>query len=167
MAQQKLYAGVKLREVRGRLGLTQTAFAGKLGVSLPYLNQMENNHRPVSAGLVLALAQEFGFDVTELSTGEAERMVADMREALADPIFADAAPPLAGPMPIDGRRLLFLFDVAYSGRQPLSKAVDGATKEHHFIRADTYGSKQDADDCSVLKAKQIIDEQGDKMFRNA
>ena len=49
----------------------------------------------------------------------------------------------------------------------ISKAVDGATKEHHFIRADTYGSKQDADDCSVLKAKQIIDEQGDKMFRNA
>jgi transcriptional regulator with XRE-family HTH domain len=67
----------------------------KLGVSLPYLNQMENNHRPVSTGVVLALAQEFGFDVTELSTGEAERMVTDMREALADPVFADAAPPLA------------------------------------------------------------------------
>ena len=49
----------------------------------------------------------------------------------------------------------------------ITKAVDGDTKEHHFIRADTYGSKQDADDCSVLKAKQIIDEQGDKMFRNA
>ncbi len=95
MATQKLYAGAKLREIRQRLELTQKAFAGKLGVSLPYLNQMENNHRPVSAGVVLALAQEFGFDVTELSTGEAERMVVDMREALADPVFADAAPPLA------------------------------------------------------------------------
>ncbi len=95
MSVQKLYAGVKLRETRMRLGLTQKAFAGKLGVSLPYLNQMENNHRPVSAGVVLALAQEFGFDVTELSTGDAERVVSDMREALADPVFADPAPPLA------------------------------------------------------------------------
>jgi hypothetical protein len=95
MATQKLYAGVKLRETRARLGLTQKVFADRLGVSLPYLNQMENNHRPVSAGVVLALAGEFGLDVTELSVGDAERLVSDMREALADPVFADTAPPLA------------------------------------------------------------------------
>lgn len=95
MAIQKLYAGAKLRETRARIGLTQKAFAAKLGVSLPYLNQMENNHRPVSAAVVLALAGEFGLDVTELSAGDAERMVSDMREALADPVFADTMPPLA------------------------------------------------------------------------
>lgn len=95
MATQKLYAGAKLREMRGRLALTQKIFADKLGVSLPYLNQMENNHRPVSASVVLALAQEFGLDVTELTVGESERLVSDMREALADPVFAKTAPPLA------------------------------------------------------------------------
>lgn len=95
MAIQKLYAGAKLRETRQRLALTQKDFAAKLGVSLPYLNQMENNNRPVSTTVVLALAQEFGFDVTELSTGDAERMVSDMREALADPLFGDDLPPLA------------------------------------------------------------------------
>ena len=95
MATQKLYAGAKLRETRQRLALTQKDFAAKLGVSLPYLNQMENNNRPVSTTVVLALAQEFGFDVTELSTGDAERMVSDMREALADPVFGDDPPPLA------------------------------------------------------------------------
>jgi predicted transcriptional regulator/DNA-binding XRE family transcriptional regulator len=94
MVTQKLYAGVKLRETRTRLALTQKAFAEKLGISLPYLNQMENNHRPVSAGVVLALAQEFGFDVTELSTGDAERLVSDLREALSDPALP-APPPLA------------------------------------------------------------------------
>ncbi|MHA3976634.1 helix-turn-helix domain-containing protein [Halovulum sp. GXIMD14794] len=94
MSRQKLYAGVKLREIRTGRGLTQRDFAGKLGVSLSYLNQMENNHRPVSAGVVLALAREFGFDVTELSVGEAERITADMREALADPVFSEN-PPLA------------------------------------------------------------------------
>ena len=95
MPVRKLYAGVKLRETRGRLGLTQKDFARKLGVSLPYLNQMENNHRPVSTAVVLALAGEFGMDVGELRSGDAERMVSDMREMLADPVFADAAPPLA------------------------------------------------------------------------
>ena len=95
MPTQKLYAGTKLRELRTRLGLTQKDFAGKLGVSLPYLNQMENNNRPVSTGVLLALAQEFGFDVTELKVGDSERMVSDMREALADPVFGDIAPPVS------------------------------------------------------------------------
>ena len=94
MAVQKLYVGAKLREFRSRLALTQKDFAAKLGVSLPYLNQMENNNRPVSSAVILALAQEFGFDVTELGHGDTERLITDMREALADPVFADA-PPLA------------------------------------------------------------------------
>ncbi len=94
MAVQKLYVGAKLREFRSRLALTQKDFAAKLGVSLPYLNQMENNNRPVSSAVILALAQEFGFDVTELGHGDTERLITDMREALADPVFTDT-PPLA------------------------------------------------------------------------
>jgi predicted transcriptional regulator/transcriptional regulator with XRE-family HTH domain len=94
MPTQKLYAGAKLRDQRTRLGLTQKDFATKLGVSLPYLNQMENNNRPVSTTVVLALAQEFGFDVTELGQGDSERLVTDMREALVDPIFGEGAPGL-------------------------------------------------------------------------
>ena len=95
MATQKIYAGAKLREIRVRIGLTQKDFAAKLNLSLPYLNQMENNHRPVSSAVVLALATEFGLDVTELSSGDGERLVSDMREALADPIFTGDPPPLA------------------------------------------------------------------------
>ena len=95
MATQKLYAGAKLRSQRTLLGLTQKDFAARLGVSLPYLNQMENNNRPVSTTVVLALATEFGMDVTELSSGDGERLVSDMREALADPVFGAQLPPLA------------------------------------------------------------------------
>jgi len=95
MSNAKLYAGAKLRELRTRLGLTQRDFAGKLGVSLPYLNQMENNNRPVSSTVIVGLAQEFGFDVTELASGDTERLVSDLREVLADPVFADTQPPVA------------------------------------------------------------------------
>ena len=48
----------------------------------------------------------------------------------------------------------------------ISKAFDADVKEQHFIRADTYSSKQDADACAITKARQIIDEQGDKLFEN-
>jgi len=94
MATQKIYAGVALRETRARAGLTQRAFADRLGVSLPYLSQMENNHRPVSAGVLLKLASEFSVDLGAMAVGDAERMVMDMAEALADPLF-DNAPPRA------------------------------------------------------------------------
>ena len=95
MATQKLYAGAKLRELRTNIGLTQKDFANRVGVSLPYLNQMENNNRPVSTTVLLALASEFGLDVTELSSGDGERLVSDLREALSDPVFAGKMPPIA------------------------------------------------------------------------
>ena len=94
MATQKIYAGAALRETRSRHGLTQRLFADRLGVSLPYLSQMENNHRPVSAGVLLRLASEFAVDVGAMAAGDADRMVLDMAEALADPLF-DAPTPLA------------------------------------------------------------------------
>lgn len=95
MATQKLYAGSKLREQRLKLGQTQKVFAERLGVSLPYLNQMENNNRPVSTTVVVALAREFGMDVTELAAGDGERLASDISEALADPLFEGEMPPLA------------------------------------------------------------------------
>ncbi len=46
----------------------------------------------------------------------------------------------------------------------ISKQFADSVKEHHFIRAETHGSKGDAGAHSVVKAKQIIDERGDKLF---
>ena len=40
-------------------------------------------------------------------------------------------------------------------------------KEHKFIRVDTHSSKDDAVAFSITKAQQIIDEQGDRIFRNS
>ena len=47
----------------------------------------------------------------------------------------------------------------------ITKAFDGGeTKEHHFIRAETHGGKSEAEDFSIVKGKQIVDEFGDRMF---
>ena len=44
---------------------------------------------------------------------------------------------------------------------------DGTVKEHHFVRADTHSSFEDAEAFAVTKARQIIDEQGERLFRDA
>ncbi|TRW97257.1 ImmA/IrrE family metallo-endopeptidase [Paracoccus sp. M683] len=130
MAVQKIYAGVSLRETRARAGLSQRGFAERLGISLPYLSQMENNHRPISAGVLLRLAQEFGVDLQSLSAGDAERMVIDMQEALADPVF-DASPSLADlrlaatNTPVLARAFLDLYRAHREGQERLA-ALDEA-----------------------------------------
>jgi hypothetical protein len=46
----------------------------------------------------------------------------------------------------------------------ISKQVGDQVKEQHFIRADFFSSKEEADSCALRKARQIIDEQGEKLF---
>lgn len=47
----------------------------------------------------------------------------------------------------------------------IEKEVDGEKKVHHLIRADVLESLDEAKDVSIRKAKQMIDEQGDRLFR--
>ena len=46
----------------------------------------------------------------------------------------------------------------------ITKDVDGELKEHRLIRADLFASKGDAARFAIDKAKQVIDEQGDRLF---
>ncbi len=46
----------------------------------------------------------------------------------------------------------------------ITKEIDGDVKEHRLIRADRFPALDDAVAASVRKAKQMIDEQGDRIF---
>lgn len=48
----------------------------------------------------------------------------------------------------------------------ITRTIDGEAKEHRFIRVDTHSSRDEAISFSVTKAQQIIDEQGDNIFRS-
>lgn len=47
----------------------------------------------------------------------------------------------------------------------IEKDIDGETKAHNLIRADVFRDHDSAVDASLAKAKQMIDEQGDGVFR--
>ncbi|HEU0169431.1 MAG TPA: helix-turn-helix transcriptional regulator, partial [Chloroflexota bacterium] len=57
--ERKLFLGPRLRRLRRDLGLTQTRMAEDLGVSPSYLNLLERNQRPVTAQVLLRLAEVY------------------------------------------------------------------------------------------------------------
>jgi hypothetical protein len=52
----------------------------------------------------------------------------------------------------------------YQTAGTIEKDTPEGVKEHRFIRADTYNSRDDAVAFTISKAKQIIDQQGDRIF---
>lgn len=88
---RKLFAGARVRSLRQSHDLTQAAFAERLGVSTSYLNQIENNQRPISASVILALADSFNMDVATLAADDSDRVLADLTEVFKDPILAGAS----------------------------------------------------------------------------
>ena len=89
---QKIFAGPKIRHLREASGLNQGMFAERLGISASYLNQIESNQRPLTAQVMLALAQTFSIDIGTFAQEDSERVVSDIREALADPVFGGLVP---------------------------------------------------------------------------
>lgn len=130
MAAQKIYAGTALKELRSKLSLTQREFSNQLDVSISYLNQMENNNRPIAAGVMLALARDFDFDVSELGGGDSARLIADLQEAFADPVFVNKPSHadmqlIASNAPVAARAILDLHR-SYLGQQERLLSFDAA-----------------------------------------
>lgn len=46
----------------------------------------------------------------------------------------------------------------------VSREIDGVVKEHRFIRADRFADLNTAIDVAHAKGRQLVDEQGDRMF---
>lgn len=92
--QRKLYLGGRLRRLRKELGLNQSAMAAEIGVSPSYLNHMERNQRPVTAGVLLRLTQAYDVDLKSFAADTGEGVGIDqLGEIFSDPLFADLGIP--------------------------------------------------------------------------
>lgn len=79
--------GAKVRQLRRREGMTQAKLAELLGVSASYLNLIENSRRPLTAPLLLKLAEVFQVELTSFASTEDARVVSDLMEVFGDPLF--------------------------------------------------------------------------------
>lgn len=84
---RKLLIGPRVKRLRTTLGMTQAEFARRLDVSATYVNLIERNQRPVSAAVLLKLAEEFDINVSDLGKDSDAALVNDLLEALRDPVF--------------------------------------------------------------------------------
>lgn len=116
MAERKLFAGHAIRRLRLQLGITQAAMAEGLEISPSYLNLVERNQRPISAALMLRLAEAYDFDPRRLAAAEPGGGAEAVRRRLADPLFADLA--------IDRHQLAEWLTAAPDGAEAFARAYD-------------------------------------------
>ena len=84
---RKLFVGPRFRRIRQQLGLSQTQIAEGLGLSPSYINLIERNQRPVTAQILLRLAENYYLDLRDLATSDEDRFFAELNEIFSDPLF--------------------------------------------------------------------------------
>lgn len=87
-AVRSTFMGPRLRKLRRDLGLTQAVMASDLDVSPSYIALIERNHRPISADLLIRLAENYEIDIAAFAAAE-DTALELLQGALADPVFAD------------------------------------------------------------------------------
>src|ERR671920_513575 len=92
---RKIMAGPQLRRLRATLGLSQSAMAAELGISVSYLNLVERNQRPLTAQLLIRLSETYAIDARDFAGSEDGQGAAELEEVLADPLLAPLQVPRA------------------------------------------------------------------------
>ncbi len=111
MVARKAFMGVRLRRLREERKLKQVELAQALGISPSYLNQLEQNQRPLTVPILLKLNAAFGVDVQVFSEDDEARLMTDIRDAIADveeAVSVAELRELATNMPAVGRTLVAL-----------------------------------------------------------
>jgi predicted transcriptional regulator/DNA-binding XRE family transcriptional regulator len=120
---EPLMLGAKVRALRRKQRITQGQLAERLGVSASYLNLIENNRRPLTANLLLRIAEEFKLDLATFASHNDARLVADLREVFGDPLFegAEVTPDdlreLASSLPGAARAVVKLYQHYHGARE--------------------------------------------------
>lgn len=81
----RIFVGQRVRELRLESRLDQPAMARLLGISVPYLSQLENDDRPLTARVKAALAAAFPLDWSSFDERPEEQLLGAFNWALANP----------------------------------------------------------------------------------
>ena len=90
----KLFLGHRLRRLRRDHELSQTDMAARLAISPSYLNHLERNQRPVTAGMLLKLAELYDIDMRAFASSGGTRTGPDeLAEIFSDALLTDLGVP--------------------------------------------------------------------------
>ena len=88
----KIFVGSRLRRLRREHKHTQAQMAQAIGVSTAYVNLIENNQRSLSVQVLMAISDAYAVDWRDLIRDDGDRLLADLRSACQDPLFATDSP---------------------------------------------------------------------------
>lgn len=80
----RTFSGARLRRLRQERGLTQVALAKALDLSTSYVNQLENDQRPITVPVLLLLTERFDLSAQYFSSDSDARLVADLSDVFTD-----------------------------------------------------------------------------------
>ena len=81
----RIFAGDRVRALRARLSLSQTALSRRLGISTSYLSQIESGDRPITGGVLGALARSFPLHWVDVAPEDDSAALVAALEAGTDP----------------------------------------------------------------------------------
>jgi XRE family transcriptional regulator, fatty acid utilization regulator len=127
----KAFMGVRLKTLREQQGLTQAALAASLKISPSYLNQIENDQRPLTVPVLLRLQAAHGIDLQLFSEDEGARRLSELQTVFSDAREAEAVPQtearmVASQLPSVSRVLLHLHKRARTAEDRLSSIAAGS-----------------------------------------
>ncbi|MGV0325760.1 short-chain fatty acyl-CoA regulator family protein [Corynebacterium confusum] len=150
----KHYAGARIHALRKSRGLTQVAMAKELDLSTSYLNQLENDQRPLTVTVLMQLTQRFGVDPTYFSPVKDVRTISDLRA-----IFPQAPESTLSEIAARYPELMpELVDIAR--RVPDSRPAGS----YEVVRDFFYDANNYIHELDVL-AEELSDRLGDSLFR--
>ncbi len=129
LPRRRLFEGFRLRDLRRRLRISQAAMAQRLGISVSYLSQIENNDRPITDGVLLALAREFPVEAAEINgEGGTAALLRAIDAATDSSVVADRIDEVdvrrgIEQQPLLARRMVALHD-AYRRSQEQLRVLD-------------------------------------------
>ena len=77
-----MFIGARLRRLRDERGLSQAGLARRVELSTSYVNQLENDQRPITVPVLLTLTREFDLDADYFAPDGDARLVADLADVL-------------------------------------------------------------------------------------
>ncbi|QDQ99080.1 short-chain fatty acyl-CoA regulator family protein [Tomitella fengzijianii] len=81
---QKMFVGARLRRLREERRLSQAGLARVLELSPSYVNQLENDLRPLTVPVMMRLSSAFDLELDFFASDGDARLIADLDEVFAD-----------------------------------------------------------------------------------
>jgi predicted transcriptional regulator/transcriptional regulator with XRE-family HTH domain len=130
----KIFSGARLRRLRNERGLSQVALARALDLSTSYVNQLENDQRPITVPVLITLTERFDLPSNYFSADSDARLVADLSDvftatAAEGAVSGAQIEELVARMPDVGRSLVALHRRLRDATEELEAYRSHATTE--------------------------------------